>query len=185
VAGSEGVLNRLERRTDRLRLLPWTHEFDSEWTRILADPEVVRFISDGVPYTHEEAIENSERGERFWTEFGFGPWAVFDKVTDRWVGRIGLNLLDDWPGPDRWEVGWELDPRFWGRGLATEGGRAAVAFGFEVGLGRIISVTRADHVASRRVMEKCGLTLQRQVPFRGVECVCYAIDGGIPGIDRI
>jgi RimJ/RimL family protein N-acetyltransferase len=65
----------------------------------------------------------------------------------------------------------------WGRGLATEGGRAAVRHGFEVvGLERIISVTRADHPASRRVMEKCGLAFQEQVVHQGGLVVWYAID---------
>jgi RimJ/RimL family protein N-acetyltransferase len=166
-----------ERRTARLLLRPWTHEYDDEWMRILGDPDVVRFISDGVPFTGDEALEDSARGTQLWAEFGFGPWAATEVATGRWVGRIGLNLLDDWPGPDRWEVGWELDPEFWGRGLATEGGREAVTFGFSVvALRRIISVTRADHSASRRVMEKCGLLFQEEVLYRNVECVWYAID---------
>jgi RimJ/RimL family protein N-acetyltransferase len=98
-----------ERMTPRLLLVPWTDQFRTEWARILADPNVVRFISDGVPYSHEEAAKNAERGERLWKEHGFGPWAAIDRATGRWVGRLGLNLLEDWPGPDRWEVGWELD----------------------------------------------------------------------------
>ncbi len=49
--------------------------------------------------------------------------------------------------------------------------------GFEVvGLERIISVTRADHAASRRVMEKCGRTFQEQVVHKGGLVVWYAID---------
>jgi RimJ/RimL family protein N-acetyltransferase len=65
----------------------------------------------------------------------------------------------------------------WGRGLATEGGRAAVRHGFEVvGLERIISVTRADHAASRRVMENCGLAFQEQLVHKGALVVWYAID---------
>jgi RimJ/RimL family protein N-acetyltransferase len=52
-----------------------------------------------------------------------------------------------------------------------------VRFGFEVvGLRRIVSVTRPDHLASRRVMEKVGLLLQGEVVFRDVPCVWYAID---------
>jgi RimJ/RimL family protein N-acetyltransferase len=148
-----------------------------EWARILAEPEVVRFISCGVPFTRQEAVESSERSVRLWQDHGFGPWAALERGTGRWVGRLGLNLLDDWPGADRWEIGWELDPEFWGRGLATEGGREAVRFGFEaVGLDTIISVTRADHLASRRVMEKVGLLLQGEIDFRGVRCVWYSID---------
>jgi RimJ/RimL family protein N-acetyltransferase len=111
-----------ERRTARLLLVPWSPDYWREWARILADPKVVRFISDGVPYTHAEALENSERSERLWKDYGFGPWAALEQATGKWIGRLGLNLLEAWPGPDRWEVGWELDPNFWGHGLATEGG---------------------------------------------------------------
>jgi RimJ/RimL family protein N-acetyltransferase len=163
--------------TARLLLIPWSSEFQGDWVRILADPSVVRFISGGVPYSRDEAIENSERSVRLWTEYGLGPWAAVERATGRWVGRIGLNLLADWLGPDRWEVGWELDPKFWGRGYATEGGTEAIRFGFEIATLRgIISVTQADHAASRRVMEKCGLTFREQVRWRNHECVWYAID---------
>jgi RimJ/RimL family protein N-acetyltransferase len=166
-----------ERRTARLNLVPWSSGYSYQWARLLANPEVVRFISDGVPYTHQEALRNSERSERLWKDYGFGPWAAIEQETGRWIGRVGLNRLEDWPEPDRWEVGWELDPEFWGRGLATEAGQEAVRFGFEaIGLRRIISVTRADHLASRRVMEKVGLMLQSEVLFRDVSCVWYAID---------
>jgi RimJ/RimL family protein N-acetyltransferase len=47
------------------------------------------------------------------------------------VGRIGLDELPDWPGLHKVEVGWELHRKFWGQGLATEGGRAWVRHGFE------------------------------------------------------
>ena len=47
----------------------------------------------------------------------------------------------------------------WGRGYATEAARAAIAFAFEeLGLDRIVAVTEPQNVASRRVMEKCGLS---------------------------
>jgi RimJ/RimL family protein N-acetyltransferase len=168
-----------ERRTSRLLLRPWTREYDGEWVRIPSDPAVVRFISGGEPFARDAALENSERSAKLWAEFGFGPWAAIDAATDRWIGRIGLNLLEDWPEPDRWEVGWELDPAFWGRGLATEGGREAIAFGFTVAeLGRIISVTRADHTASRRVMENCRLRFKQEVLYRNVRCAWYAIERG-------
>jgi RimJ/RimL family protein N-acetyltransferase len=55
----------------------------------------------------------------------------------------------------------------WGQGLATEGARAALRYGFEVvGLERIISTARADNAASRRVMEKCGLVFQEEFTHR-------------------
>lgn len=112
-----------------------------------------------------------------WEEYGFGPFAAVEKQTGRWVGRVGLNPLADWPEDDKWDVGFEFAREFWGRGLATEGARRAVRFGWErTPLDRIISVTRSDHLASRRVMEKCGLTLQAEIPYRGTSVIRYAID---------
>jgi RimJ/RimL family protein N-acetyltransferase len=44
------------------------------------------------------------------------PLAAIEKQTGRWVGRIGLDELADWPGPHKVEVGWELHREFWARG---------------------------------------------------------------------
>jgi RimJ/RimL family protein N-acetyltransferase len=61
------------------------------------------------------------------------------------------------------EIGWRLDPAYWGRGLATEAADAVLRDGFErLGLGRIISIIHRDNTASRRVAEKIGLRLWRE-----------------------
>jgi [ribosomal protein S5]-alanine N-acetyltransferase len=128
-------------------------------------------------FSSEDVAELHERTLDQWDRNGFGTWAAIEKATRRWVGRIGLDELPDWPGPYKVEVGWELDPSVWGQGLATEGGRAALAYGFEVvGLERIISVARADNAASRRVMAKCGLIFQEERPHKGALVVWDALD---------
>jgi RimJ/RimL family protein N-acetyltransferase len=142
----------LELQTARLLLRRW-HDDDLErLAALFSDPRVARFLSvDGRPWPRERTVGVFEHFQRQWREYGFGPWAAIDKQTGRWLGQIGLNELPSWPGPHKVEVGWELHREFWGRGLATEGGRAALAYGFEVvGLERIISVARADNAASRR-----------------------------------
>jgi RimJ/RimL family protein N-acetyltransferase len=74
-------------------------------------------------------------------EHGRGPWAAIDKASGAWRGEIGLNEIPEWPGEHQVEVGSELHPAWWGRGLAPEGGLAALRFGFqERRLERIISV---------------------------------------------
>ena len=166
-----------EVETDRLLLRPWRPDDLGELTRLLTDPEVTRYIVVHTPFSPEDVAELSARTLAQWERNGFGPWAAIEKATGRWVGRIGLDELADWPGPDKVEVGWELHREFWGRGLATEGGRAGVRHGFEtVGLERIISVTMATHAASRRVMEKCGLRYQGELPMAGTVVAWYAID---------
>jgi len=163
--------------TARLVLVPWSDDYLDDFARICADSVVMRFISRGRPLSRDDVEVLTGRTLAIWDEHGFGPWAAIEKASGRWVGRIGLNLLEEWPGRDRWEVGYELAPEFWGRGLATEGARRAIRFGWErTPLERIISVTVPEHAASRRVMEKCGLTLQDEVEWKGTPVVWYAID---------
>jgi ribosomal-protein-alanine N-acetyltransferase len=164
--------------TARLLLRPWQPGDLAEFTRLLTDPVVTRHIVVSTPFSPQDVAELSARTLRQWERNGFGPWAAIEKATGRWVGRIGLDELADWPGPDKVEVGWELHREFWGRGLATEGGRAGpVGHGFEtVGLERIISVTMATNTASRRVMEKCGLRFQGELPMAGTMVAWCAID---------
>jgi len=163
--------------TQRLLLVPWTEEYFDDFARVLRDPDAMRFISGGAPLPLETIRSVTQRSRAMWDEHGYGPWAAVDKQTGRWVGRIGLNLLADWPGPDKWEVGYELAPEFWGRGLATEGAREAIRFGWaSTPLPQIISATAVEHLASRRVMEKCGLLYQGEIAFRTARVVWYAID---------
>jgi hypothetical protein len=113
-----------EVETTRLLLRPWQSDDLAEFTRLLTDPEVTRYIVVHTQFSPQDLAELSQRTLEQWERNGFGPWAAIEKQTGRWVGRIGLDELPDWPGPHKIEVGWELHREFWGRGLATEGGLA-------------------------------------------------------------
>ena len=162
--------------TERLRLRPWRAADVEDLARIYADPDVFRFL--GGPITRRETEAQVERFGRHWDDHGFGLWAAEERTSGRMIGRIGLMLHEDWTeSEDKVEVGWTLDPSRWGRGLATEGALASIHHGFvTLGLGRIISITLPHNLASRRVMEKCGLTLQGTTTWRGLEHVWYSID---------
>jgi RimJ/RimL family protein N-acetyltransferase len=103
---------------------------------------------------------------------------VEDKATSAFIGFIGLLYQEEWPeGEHKTEVGWRIDRLFWGRGLATEGALASLRYGFEeLRLERIISIAHPANLASRRVMEKAGLTLRGETRWRGTDVVWYAID---------
>ena len=91
-----------------------------------------------------------------WELRGTGQWALEDKATGSFVGRAGLNHPDrhDWPGV---EVGWALDPRFWGHGYATEAGRRAVQYAFsEMSLDRVCSVILPENIRSIAVARRLG-----------------------------
>lgn len=82
------------------------------------------------------------------------------------------------------EVGWVMAADRWGEGLATEAATASVADAFErVGLRRVLSWTTPGNLASRRVMEKCGLHPQGAVAWRGHDHVWYSAErpAGVSG----
>jgi RimJ/RimL family protein N-acetyltransferase len=163
--------------TARLYLRPWQDDDLDKLAGLYADPRVMRHISGGVAFSRERVASLLEHGVRQWRELGFGPWAALDKASGAWIGEIGLNEIPDWPDVHKIEVGWELRPAWWGRGLAPEGGRAALQFGFaEHHLERIISVTKAENTPSRRVMEKIGLSYQGTRAYREGEAVWYALE---------
>ncbi|MGH9049998.1 MAG: GNAT family N-acetyltransferase [Acidimicrobiia bacterium] len=163
-----------ELRTARLRLRRWRDEDLDGYARICADPEVMRHLG-GKPYTREESDRQMRGFMDHWDEHGFGLWAVDLLDGDRFIGFIGLSTHAWFPGV---EVGWRLDRSYWGGGLATEGAAESISFGFEeLGLDRIVSIHQPANVASRRVMEKNGLTfdLETVLPHNQLLVWVYAI----------
>ncbi len=162
--------------TERLLLRGWRDEDIGPYARMCADPEVMRYLP--AVLTREESARQVGSFVRHWEERGFGLWAVEDRAGGEFIGFIGLAQHDDWPiGEHKVEVGWRLDRRFWGGGLATEGAIASLHYGFDLlGLPRIISITDPRNAASRRVMEKASLIYRGEVRWRGYDDVWYAID---------
>jgi len=75
------------------------------------------------------------------------------------------------------EIGWWLAPAYWGKGLATEAARQALAYGFEVGnLYRIVAIAQSANRDSLRVMERIGMRFEREAVHKGIRVVLYSID---------
>jgi RimJ/RimL family protein N-acetyltransferase len=107
----------------------------------------------------------------------FRSVGVEENASGAFIGFVGLQYNEECSqGEHKTEVGWRLDQAWWNCGLATEGARASLGYGFEVlGLERIISFTVSKNVASRRVMEKCGLVQRGETRWRCLDHVWYAI----------
>jgi RimJ/RimL family protein N-acetyltransferase len=157
--------------TERLRLRPATLDDLDAWLAISHDAEQAWF---GEPSSsREDARANLEKHMRHHEEHGFGIWAVELKATGDVIGAAGLTTLED--GPEI-EVGYRFREHSWGNGYATEAALESIRFGFdELGLDQIVAVTRPNNTASRRVMEKCGLTYAGMTHVYGYDHVKYAI----------
>jgi RimJ/RimL family protein N-acetyltransferase len=157
--------------TERLRLRPAEIDDVEAWHAIARDAEEAWF--GAASSTLDEARTKLERHIAHQERHGFALWIVELRTTAEVIGITGLTHLDD--GPEI-EVGYRFLRRFWGCGYATEAAQASLAFGLdELGLERIVAVTLPDNVASRRVLEKCGLGVVGTTHVYGYEHVKYEV----------
>lgn len=171
----------MELRTERLLLRQWRPEDVEPLAEIYDQPEVFEQLRmRGLTETREQI----ERFVRRWQDDGFGHWAAEDLETGRLIGRVGLLRHHDWPvAQSPVEVGWTLHRDWWGRGLATEGGRAAMKCWRELLPDpQLISIATPSNTRSRGVMERLGLTLRGTTFWHGFAVVWYAIDRDDDGV---
>ncbi len=145
-------------RTERLILRPWREEDLEPFAEINADPEVMRHFPKTL--TREESAGLADHASELFRRHGFGPWAMEIPDVAPFIGFTGLAVPNfSAPFMPCVEVAWRIAREHWGQGYATEAARVAVEFGFEKsGLEEIVSFTVVDNRASRRVMEKIGMT---------------------------
>ena len=160
-------------QTDRLTLVTWE---SSDWTAlrpIATDPEVMRYITGGVPWSDDQIRGFVERQVQLYSERGFCRWKVIEIASGAMIGFCGVGFWRDAPDP---EIGWWLARSHQGRGLATEAAVPALRDGFErVRLDRLISVARPENTASTRIMVKLGLRFDAEFENEGVRLVRYAM----------
>ena len=164
-----------ELETERLLLRQWRDEDVEALAEVYGQPEVLEHMPAldlGGTRTQVEGFR------RQWREEGIGLWAAEELASGRFVGRFGLMRHRDWPlAESPVEVGWCLHRDWWGRGLATEGGRAGVeCWRRNLDDPQLISITLPANRRSRAVMERLGLTYRGTAFWRGYEQVWYALD---------
>ena len=145
---------------------------------LLFNPEVEAWLRPRPmrPFTEADPVTLLDRDLRHWDDHGYGPWVVLDgeRADLAFLGRAGL----EWTaveGERAVELAWALVPGAQGRGLATEAAVAAVAEARAQHLDALVSFTLPDNAASRRVMEKTGMTYDRDITHAGLRHVLYRL----------
>lgn len=144
--------------TERLILRQWRDDDLAPYAAINADPRVMEHYPATLSRAESEVSLLRQRTRI--AERGWGIWALELRETGEMVGFTGLQ----YPGFEAHftpcvEIGWRMAYAHWGRGLAPEAARAALAYGFEeLGLDEIVAMTSLPNLRSMRVMEKLGMT---------------------------
>ena len=168
--------------SERLLIRPWQDPTDRPaFVAMSGDPVMMRYMSDGIPWSDTMNDEFFERQRRQLDAAGVCMGALVLKATDDVIGVAGLQPLG---GTGDLEVGWWVMRAQQGQGYATEAGAALIAHALDVlALPRVKAIAHPGNQASRRVMEKVGMRYEgvvtgRQLGHRveEMEVVLYGIE---------
>jgi len=140
---------------------------------ILSDAETMRYYP--APYDRAGVAEWIQRNRTRYANDGYGLWAMILKSTGELIGDCGLvqQTIDE---VAEVEIGYHVRRDLWGQGLATEAARACRDYGFAtLAAARLISLIRPENMASRRVAEKNGMTIWKEVMKANLLHYVYAI----------
>jgi len=144
--------------TERLILREWTKADREPFARMNRDPRVMEFMP--ALMSRQESDGLADRIEAHFRKHGFGLCAAELRENYSFIGFVGLSVpAFEAAFTPCVEIGWRLAADHWGRGLATEGAREMVRYGFEMmGLDALVSFTAPANIRSQRVMKKLGMT---------------------------
>lgn len=144
-------------RTPRLLLRQWQPQDLAPFAALNADAEVMRHFPALLTREQSDAMAGTIR--ELIAARGWGFWAAEHRASGEFMGFIGLHIpTAPLPFQPCVEIGWRLARPFWGQGLASEGARAALAYGFGVlGLESIVSFTALQNLRSQAVMQRLGM----------------------------
>jgi RimJ/RimL family protein N-acetyltransferase len=159
-----GVPHHIVATTDRLILRTWCSDDADGLADLTSHPDVVRYL--GEPREADVVIADFNGREE---GLGVTTWAIEERSASRLIGWCGYARTNaPWLKPSLVEIGWMLDPKYWGSGFASEAGRSALEVGSRrIEPRRIISKCDVRNERSENVMQRIGL--RRSGVVRGGE----------------
>src|SRR5208283_3780979 len=191
-------------QTTRLQLREFTPEDVDALAQVLSDPETMRYYP--APYDRAGVEQWIERNRQRYRDCGVGLWAMLlkptplksnsgdAKLSDLTASGSAASTRAGAPAPHEligdcgitcqeveeeifYEIGYHLRRDFWGQGFATEAAIACRDWGFaNLKTERLISLIRPENLASRRVAERMGMTVWKEVNWRGLPHCVYFIE---------
>jgi RimJ/RimL family protein N-acetyltransferase len=160
------VPERLE--TERLLLrLPQADDF-TDYARMLAEPEVNRFVGGSDLQDPANAFRSLGWLIGHWHLRGYGLWVVVDKSSNALVGRVGPYYPVGWPAL---EIAWTIARPWWGQGLAAEAAKAARSCVIEHLQPRhLVSLVALDNERSAALALRLGCSGEQRITIRNIPC---------------
>lgn len=169
-------MNKTILESERLLLREITHDDCDDLLQIWGDVEAMRLFPKTLD--RQEMADWIDRNLKRYEEFGHGIWAVIRKADQQFVGDCGL-VIQDVNGVLELEVAYHFNKKFWGKGFAAEAARGCMDYArTKLDRSRIISMVRPENLASRRVAERNGLKIEKEISWRGYQHYVYSTELG-------
>jgi ribosomal-protein-alanine N-acetyltransferase len=157
--------------TDRLILREIVEADEEALFRLDSNPEVHRFLGNNPvkDISQIRAVIQMIRGQ--YADFGIGRWAVIEKTSGNFIGWCGMKyIIEETNGHIHFhDIGYRLIHEYWGKGYATESGKAALSFAFrEMELTDIYGMTHVENQGSINVLTKLGLQIKGTFEDKGL-----------------
>jgi len=140
---------------------------------VISDPDTMRYYP--VPFDREAVEQWILRNRRRYAINGHGLWAMVLKSSGELVGDCGL-VRQTIEGIEEVEIGYHVRRDLWSQGLATEAAAACRDYGLaHLSVDRLVSLIRPENLPSRRVAEKIGLRVWKEVTWHDLPHLLHVI----------
>lgn len=157
-------------KTPRLALRPFSLSDAEDMYALNADPEVVKYTGDD-PFESIEAARKFINAYDAYKKYGYGRWTLL--FEGKYAGWCGLNFN---PENKETDLGFRLLKKYWNLGIGTEAATACVDYGFkDLGVTKIIGRAMEENTGSIRILQKIGMSFEKEFEAHGGRCVQYAI----------
>jgi len=149
--------------TERLLIRPCQTSDIKAYSEIVADPEVMQYIGEGLPLSFALAEKSILLNIEQFEKSGWSRFVVENKTTGELVGFCGYADYND-----ELDFGWRYGKKFWGKGYATEAATAVLELGIEkFEFPRIVCIAHFENTGSIGVIEKIGMDFEKDIEIDG------------------
>lgn len=154
--------------TERIFLRPFCIDDIERFSKICANPNVMRYIGDGRPVSRDIIADKILEWIELYQQQHYGLMALVIKEKNELIGFCGL-IHQTVDGENYIELGYRLDEPYWEKGIATEAAVAVRDYAFnELDIPMLISIIHHHNDASKRVAKKVGMQLLKTTEFKNV-----------------
>lgn len=144
-----------------------------------SDPEVHRYLGNNPVTNKEQIVEVINFIRQQYIDNGVGRWAIVNKNTNEFIGWAGLKFVTDLTNNHRnyYDLGYRLQKKYWGQGIATETAIASLSYAFEeLNANEVYAMADCENNGSNKVLKKVGFNFIERFNLDGVEHNWYKIE---------